>query len=228
MVLDHKPDIIIDDGADMSMVLHNERKELLSHIKGACEETTTGVQTCTLPILTISSSVISSSCLQSFPTSGSFQMSQFFASGGQSIGASASPSVLPMNIPDGFPLGLTDLIFLQSKGLSRVFSSTTVQKHQFFGAQLSLWSNSHPYMTTGKTIALNRWTFVSKVMSLLFNLGVYVGHSFSSKEQVSFNVMDAVTICSDFRAQKKSDTVSPVSPSISHEMMGADAMVFVF
>ena len=84
-----------------------------------------------------------SSCPQAFPASGSFPMSQFFASGGQSIGVSASTSVLPMNIQDWFPLGLTGLISLLSKGLSRVFSNTTVQKHQFFGVQLSLWSNSH-------------------------------------------------------------------------------------
>ena len=76
--------------------------------------------------------------LQSFPSSGSFQMSQLFASGGQSIGVSASTSVLPMNIHDWFPLGWTGWISLQSKGLSRVFSSTTVQKHQFFGTQVSL------------------------------------------------------------------------------------------
>ena len=82
-------------------------------------------------------------CPQSFPASGSFPMSQFFASGGQTIGASASASVLPMNIQDWFPLGLAGLISLQSKGLSRVFSNTIVWKHQFFGAQLSLWSNSH-------------------------------------------------------------------------------------
>ena len=81
--------------------------------------------------------------LQSFPASGSFPMSQFFASGGQSIGASTSASVLPMNIQDRFPLGWTGWISLQSKGLSRVFSNTTVQKHQFFSAQLSLQSNSH-------------------------------------------------------------------------------------
>ena len=93
---------------------------------------------------TISSSVASFSfCLQSFPASGAFQMTQFFASGGQSIGASASPSVLPVNIQDWFPWGLTGLISLQSKGLSRVFSSTTVWKHQFFSAQPSLWSNCH-------------------------------------------------------------------------------------
>ena len=77
-------------------------------------------------------------CLQSFPASGSFPMSQLFASGGQSIGASASTSVLPMNIQGWFPLGLTGLISLQSKGLSRVFSSTTIRKHQFFSTQLSI------------------------------------------------------------------------------------------
>ena len=93
---------------------------------------------------TISSSVVPfSSCLQSFPASGSFPMSQFFASGGQSIGVSTLASVLPMNIHDWFPLGWTGWISLQSKGLSRVFSNTTVQKHRFFGAQLSSQSNSH-------------------------------------------------------------------------------------
>ena len=87
---------------------------------------------------TISSSVIPfSSCLQFFPASESFPRSQFFTSGGQSIGVSASALVLPVNIQDWFPLGWTDWISLQSKGLSRVFSNTTVQKHQFFGTQLS-------------------------------------------------------------------------------------------
>ena len=84
-----------------------------------------------------------SSCLQSFPASGSFQISQLFASGGQGIGASASTSVLPMNIQDWIPLGWTSWNSLQSKGFSRVFSNTTVQNHQFFGAQLSSQSNSH-------------------------------------------------------------------------------------
>ena len=93
---------------------------------------------------TTSSSVVPfSSCLQSFPASGSFLMSWLFSSGDQSIGASALASVLPIYIQDWFPLGLTDLISLLSKGLSRVFSSTTVWKHLFFGAQPSLWSNSH-------------------------------------------------------------------------------------
>ena len=120
---------------------------------------------------TISSSVVPfSSCLQSFPASGSFPMSQLFTSGGQSIGVSASVLVRQMNSQDQFPLGWTGEISLQSKGISRVFSNTTVQKQQFFGAQPSLWSNSHPYMTTRKMIALTTWTFVSKIMSLLFNM----------------------------------------------------------
>ena len=93
---------------------------------------------------TVSSSVVPfSSFLQSFPASGFFPVSQFFTSGGQSIGASASVSVLPMNIQDWFPLGWIGLISLQSKGLSRVFSNTTVQQHQFFSAQIYWWSNSH-------------------------------------------------------------------------------------
>ena len=89
----------------------------------------------------ISSSVIPfSSCLQSFPASGSFPMSQFFTSGGQSIGVSALASVLPVNIQGWFPSELTGLNFLLSKGLSRVFSIITIQKHQFFGTQPSFWS----------------------------------------------------------------------------------------
>ena len=105
-------------------------------------------------------------CLWSFPASGSFPMSWLFASDGQSIGASASASVLLKKIQGWFPLGLTD-----SPRDSQVFSSTTIQKHQFFGTQPSLWSNSHILCmwVLEKTIALTIWTFVSKVMSLLFN-----------------------------------------------------------
>ena len=87
--------------------------------------------------------ILFSLSLQSFPASESFPVSQFFASGGQTIGTSASASIFSMNIKDWFPLGLTGLISLQSKGLLRVFSSTTVQKHQFFSAQISLWFNAH-------------------------------------------------------------------------------------
>ena len=95
---------------------------------------------------TISSSVIPfSSCLQSFPALGSFPMSQLFTAGGQSIGASVSALVLPMNIQDWFPLGLTDLISLLSQELSSIFSNNTVQKHQFFGTHPSLLSTSHTH-----------------------------------------------------------------------------------
>ena len=117
---------------------------------------------------TISSSVVLfSSCLQSFPASGSFLMSWLFASGGQSIRALASVSVLPVNIQGWFPLGLTGLIPLLSKGLSRVFSSTTAQKHQFFNTQFFMVQLSHSSIPAGKTIVIR--TFVSKVMSLPFN-----------------------------------------------------------
>ena len=109
----------------------------------------------------ISSSVVPfSSCPQSLPASESFPMSQLFAWGGQSTGVSALVSFLPKKFQGWSPSEWTGWISLQSKGLSRVFSNTTVQKHQFFGAQLSSQSNSHnPYMTTGKTIALTRRTF---------------------------------------------------------------------
>ena len=112
---------------------------------------------------TISSSVIPFSCPQSFPASRSFQMSQLFASSSQSIGVSVSTPVLPMNTQNWFPLGWTGWISMQSKGLSRVFSCTTIRKHQFFGAHPSLWSNS--YICTWlleKNIGLTIWTFVGK------------------------------------------------------------------
>ena len=138
--------------------LQHARLPCPSPTPGACSNSCPSCQWCHP---TISSSVVPfSSCLQSFPASRSFQMSQLFI---------ASTSVLPMNIHDWCPLGLTGLISLQSKGLSRVFSNTTVQKHQsskaFFIVQLS-----HLYMTMGKTIALTKRTFVGKVMSLLFNM----------------------------------------------------------
>ena len=121
----------------------------LQHARPLCPPPTPRVYPNSCPLgwwchPTISSSVVPfSSCLQSFPASGSFQMSQFFTSRGQRVGVSASASVLPMNIQDWFPLGWTGWISLQSKGLSRVFTNTTIQKHQFFGSQLSLYSKSH-------------------------------------------------------------------------------------
>ena len=118
------------------------------HSRPACPSPIPGVHPDSYPLSqwchpTISSSVIPFSCLQSFPASGSFPVSWLLTSGGQSIGASASTSVLPKKSQGWSPLEWIAWISLQSKGLSRVFSNTTVQKHQFFGAQPSLWSNSH-------------------------------------------------------------------------------------
>ena len=132
------------------VVSNSLRLRGLQHTRPPCPSPLPGVHPSSCPLNwwwhpTISSSAsLSYSCLQSFPASGSFPVSQLFSSGDQSIGALASASVLPMSIQNWFPLGLAGLISLQSKGLSKVFSNTTVQKHQFFSAQPSLWSNSHP------------------------------------------------------------------------------------
>ena len=145
----------------------------LQHARPPCPSPTTGAYSNSCPLSqwchpTISSSVIPfSSLLQSFPASGSFPVSQFFPSGGQRIGLSASASVLPMNIHGWFPLGLTGFISLLSKGLSsllrhHISKASIIELSAFLIIQLS-----YPYMTTGKTIALTRWTFVGKVMSLL-------------------------------------------------------------
>ena len=121
----------------------------LQHTRPPCPSPTSKVYSNSCPLSqwchpTISSSAVPfSSCLQSFPAPESFPMSQFFTSGGQSIRVSASTSVLPMNTQDWFPLRWTGWISLQSKGLSRVFSNTTIQKHQFFSIKLSLQTNSN-------------------------------------------------------------------------------------
>ena len=151
---------------------------------------------------TISFSVVPFFFAFSFSQDQSFSMSRLFASSGQSIGASASVSKLPMNSQCWFPLGLTDVISLQSRRLSTVFSSPTIQKHQFFGAQPSSWSNTHiPYITTGKTIDLTLQTFVTKVMFVVFNT-VSRLVIFSSKEEESFNFKASVTINIDFGARE--------------------------
>ena len=146
------------------------------HARSPCPSPTPGVHWDSRPSSqwchpAISSSVILfSSCAQSLPASESFPMSQLFAWGGQSTGVSALASVLPKKSQSWSPSEWTGWIPLQSKGLSRVFSNTTVQKHQFFGTQPSSQSNLHPYMTTGKTIALTRRTFVGKVMFMLLSM----------------------------------------------------------
>ena len=187
-----------------SVLSHSLWSHGLQHTRLLCPTPTPRVFSDSCPLgqwcyPTISSSVVRfSSCLQSLPASGSWQMSQVFTSDGQITGASAS--VLSMNTQDWFPLGWTALISLLSKGLSRVFSNTTGQKHQFFSTQLSLLSNSHTHTRLlEKKHNYDRWTLVGKVISLLFN---QLSNSLSSKEYASFNFMAAVTICSDFGAQE--------------------------
>ena len=202
------------------------------HARPPCPSPTPGVHPNPCPLSrwchpTISSSVVPfSSCLQCFPASGSFQMSQLFTSGGQSIGVSASASVLPMNIQDWFPLGWTGWIALQSKGLSSLLQhhsskASILRRSAFFIVQLS-----HPYMTTGKTIALTRWTFGDKVMSLLFNMLSRLVITFlprSKRLLISWLQSPSAVILEPRKIKS-----ATVSPSISHEVMGLDAMILVF
>ena len=160
----------------LSVVSDSLRPHGLQHARLPCPSPSPGICSNSCPLTrlchpTISSSVGPfSSCPQSFPESGAFPVTWLFASGGQSIGASAVALVLPMKIQDLFPLGLAGLISLQSKGLSKVFSSTTIQKHQFLGSQPSLWSNSNICTwLLKKDLDFFVRTSVGKVMSLLFN-----------------------------------------------------------
>ena len=165
-----------------SVVSDSLRPHESQHTRPPCPSPTPGVHSDSHPSSqwchpAISSSVVPFfSCPQSLPASEPFPMSQLFTWGGQSTGVSALASVLPKKCQGWSPSEWTGWISLQSKGLSRVFSNTTVQKQQFFGIQLSSQSNSHPYMTTGKTIALTRWTFVGKITSLCFSI-CYLGWS---------------------------------------------------
>ena len=180
---------------------------------------------------TISSTVIPFSCLQYFPASGSFQMSQFFASGGQSIRVSDSASVLPVNIQDWFPLGWTGWISLLSRDSQE--SSSTPQFKSINSSALSFlnWTIvqfSHPYMTTGKTRALSIWTFLSKVMCLLFNMLSRLVITFlpRSKRLLISGLQSPSAVILE-PPKIKSVTVSTVSPSICQEVMGPDAMILV-
>ena len=156
-------------------------------------------------------------------------MSQLFTSGGQSIGVSASALVLPMNIQDRFPLGWTGWISLQSKGLSSLLQhhsskASILHCSAFFIVQLL-----HPYMTTRKTIALTRWTFVDKEMSLLFNkLSRLVISFLPRSKHLLISWLQAPSTVILEPPKIKSFTVSTVSPSICHEVMGPDAMIFIF
>ena len=279
--------------------LQHARLPCPSPAPGACSNSCPSSRWCHP---TISSSVVPISCLQSFPALGSFPVSWFFTLGGQNFGASVSESVPPVNIQDWFPLGLTGLISLQSKGLSSIFSSTTVWKHQFFSTKrlpwwlrwlsvclqcgrprfdpwvgkihwrrkwqstpvllprkshgqsslvgYSTWGHkeldttewlhfhfqaffmvqlSHLYMTTGKTVPLTRRTFVSKVMSLLFNmLFRFVTAFLPRSEHLLISWLQSPSAVILEPKKIKSITASIVSPSICHEVMGPDAMIFVF
>ena len=154
---EHTHALQLSDHFSRSVMAYSLRPHGLQHIRLPCPSPAPRACSNSCPLSQwyypiISSSVVPfSSCLQSSPASGSFQMSQLFLSGGQSIGVSASASVLPLNTQDWFPLGWIGWISLQSKGLSRVFSSTTVWRHQFFSAQpFFIVQLSHPYMTAGK------------------------------------------------------------------------------
>ena len=178
---------------------------------------------------TISSSIASfSSCPQSFPASGSFPMSQLFTSGGQHVGALAS--VLPKNIQGWFPIGLIDLTSIQSKGFSRVLSSITIQKHRFFIAEPSLWFSSHicTWLLEKTNTALTIQTFFSKVMSLLFNILSRFVIAFlpRSKHLLNSWLQSPSTVIWEPK-EVRSIIVSTFSPSVYHEMMGQDVMIFV-
>ena len=192
-----------------SVVSDSLRPHESQHARPPCPSPTPGVYSNSRPSSrwchsTISSSVVPfSSWPQSLPASGSFPMSQLVAWGGQSIGVSASASVLPINAQDWSPLGWTDWISLQSKGLSRVFSNTIVLKHQFFGAQLSSQSNSHIHTWPLEKPYPWRDGPLLAIMSLLFDmLSSLVIIFLPWSKQASFNFMAAGTICSDFGAQK--------------------------
>ena len=155
-------------------------------------------------------------------------MSWLFKSDGQSVGASVS--VFPMNILGWFLLGLTGLISLLSKGLSRVFSSTTIRKHQFFGTQPSLWSNSHIHtQLLEKTIALIRWTYVGRVMSLLLNTLFSFVIAFLPRSKCLLILWLQAPSAVILEPKKiKSVTASNFPPFICHEVMGPDTMILVF
>ena len=214
--------------SDMSDFLGTHK---LQHASLPCPSPTPGACSTSCPLRwlchsTISSSVVPfSSCLQSFPASGSFPVSQFLASGDQSTGVSASASVLPVNIQDWFPLGWTGWISLQSKGLSRVFSNTTVLwRSAFFIVQLS-----HSYITTGITISLTRQTFVGKVTSLLLNmLSRFVIAFLPRSKRLLISWLQSPSAVILEPKNIKSLIVSVVSPFICHEVMGPYATILVF
>ena len=176
-----------------------------------------------------SSAALFSFHFQSFSSSGCFPMSRLFTSHSPSIGASASASVLPMNIQSWSPLGLTGMIFLEPKGLSRVFSST-IPKHCFYGSQPFLWSNSyiHTWLLKKKK-SLIIWIFAGKVMHLLFNmLSSFVMVFFPRSKHLLISLLQSSSSVTLEPKRIISVTVSTFYPSICHEVMGLDAVILTF
>ena len=181
------------------------------------------------------SDIIQPSQPLSSPSPSAFNLSQhhylfqLFTVGGQSIGDSASPSVLLMNIQGWFPLRLTGLISLLSKGISIVFSSTTIGKHQFFSSAFFMVHLSQPCMTTGKTMTLTIQTFVGKVMSLFFNtLSRFVIIFLTRSTHLLISSLQSPFAVILGPKKRKFVTVSTISHSICHEVMGLDAMILHF
>ena len=205
----------------------------LQHARPPCPSPTPGDNSNSCPLSwwchpTISSSVIPfSSCLHSFSASGSFEMSQFFTLGGQNTGVSAS--VHPKNIQDWFPLGWPGWISLQSKRLNSLLQHHSSKASILWHSAFFIVQISHSYMTTGKTIALTRWTFVGKVMSQFFNMLSRLVIDFLPRSRhllISWLQSPSAVILEPPKV--KSVTVSTVSPSIYHEVMGPDAMILTF
>ena len=216
-----------------SVMSNSLRPHGLQHTRPPCPSPTRAIYSNSCPLSwwchpTFSSSAVPfSSCLQSFPKSGSFPMSQFFISGGQSIGVSASTSVLL--IQDWFPLGLTGWISLQSKRLSESYPTLQYKSINSSRSAFLIVQLSHPYMTTGKTIALTKWTFVDKVISLLFNMLPRLVIIFLPRSKYLLIIWLQSPSAVILEPSKiKSATVSTVTPSICHEVIGLDAMILVF
>ena len=206
----------------------------LQHVRLACPSPSPRVCPSSCPLHqwchpTISSSAaLFSFCLQSFPASESFPMSRLFPSGRQSIGASTSASVLPMSIQGWFPPKLTGLISLLSKGLSRVFSSTTVWKHQFFVALPSSWSSYHnPMWLLERPQARLYWPL--SVMSLIFNKpSMFVMPFLPRSNCFLISRLQSPFVVILEPKKKKFVTASTFPPSFCHEVMGLDATILVF
>ena len=205
----------------------------LQHTRPPCPSPSPGVcpSSCSLhrwchPAIS-SSDALFSFCLQSFLAWGIFPVSHLFTSDDQNTVTYASAWILPVNIQGWSPLRLTGLISLLSKGLSGVFSHTTVWRYQFFGVLPSLQSTSE--WPLGRTIALTIWTFVSRILSLLFNtLSRFVIAFLPRSNQLLISWLQSPSTVILEPKKVKSVTVSIVSSSIYHEVMGPDAMIFVF